>query len=127
MEAILSELHVVEYINVPLVMLLMAVGALIKHGPSDNKKNGWIPVLLIIISVVYEILKMDYPPARVDVVNAIIDAVIASAIAVGLHNSGKQVYKTLLKTTLESSEEEDDYSDDESYEEEEDIEEDEEE
>lgn len=99
---IVSQLHILDYINVLLIMFLMAIGFIVKH--MDTKiKNSRIPVILLIVSMIYEFISLHaYNPT--EVLNAIVDGIISAAIAIGLHSSGKEIIKSILSDkTLKSA------------------------
>lgn len=102
MNEIISQLHILDYINVLLIMFLMAIGFIVKH--MDSKiKNSRIPMILLIVSMIYEFVCIhDYNVNAI--VNAITDGIISAAIAIGLHSSGKEIFKSILKDkTLKSA------------------------
>ena len=95
MEDIISQLHILDYINVYLIMFLMAWGFIIKHT-RNNVANKYIPYILIIVSLIYEgIALKEYN--SIAIMNAVVDGIISAAIAIGLHSSGKQIIKSICQ------------------------------
>lgn len=89
MESIITQLHILDYINVYLVLFLLGIGFIFKYG-AKWLPNKFIPLVLYAIGLIYELLSIEVMD-RVHILNGIIDGTIAAAIAIGLHSSGKQI------------------------------------
>lgn len=95
LESISAGIDVTNYVDFRLVVFLLCIGFLVKHFITKFP-NKLIPYLLIVVSLVYMLTTMDSISTN-SVMNAIIDAIISGAIAVGLHSSGKgiiNIFKT---------------------------------
>lgn len=130
LEGLLTEANIIDYIDMRLVILLLCIGFLLKHFIAKFP-NKAIPYLLMLLAVAYEEAKIDTLNVS-SIMNAIIDAIICAAVAIGLHSSGKglfnisgvgSVIKNLLSKSssdeepTEESEVIDDLEEDETYEE----------
>lgn len=94
MEELISQLHIMEYINIYLILALLGIGFIIKHTKKlENIPNNYIPIILYILSMIYEIITLNSYD-KISIINGIMDATIASAIAIGIHSSGKQIFKS---------------------------------
>lgn len=102
MQQIISQLHILDYINVLLIMFLMAFGFIIKH--MDTKiKNSYIPAILLVVAMIYEFVSLHSYDSTA-ILNAIVDGIISAAISIGLHSSGKEIFKSILSDkTLKSA------------------------
>ena len=95
LESISAGIDVTNYVDFRLVVFLLCIGFLVKHFITKFP-NKLIPYLLIVVSLVYMLTTMDSVSTN-SIMNAIIDAIISGAIAVGLHSSGKgiiNIFKT---------------------------------
>lgn len=95
LESISAGIDVTNYVDFRLVVFLLCIGFLVKHFITKFP-NKLIPYLLIVISLVYMLITMGSVSTN-NIMNAIIDAIISGAIAVGLHSSGKgiiNIFKT---------------------------------
>ena len=95
LESISAGIDVANYVDFRLVVFLLCIGFLVKHFITKFP-NKLIPYLLIVVSLVYMLTTMDSVSTN-SIMNAIIDAIISGAIAVGLHSSGKgiiNIFKT---------------------------------
>lgn len=116
MQEIISQLHIIDYINVYLIMFLMAYGFIVKHI-FNNIANKYIPYILIVIALIYEGISLkEYN--SIAIMNAVVDGIISAAIAIGLHSSGKQIIKSICQnksfiSTLTSSLSEEDINEEE--------------
>ena len=96
MEQLIQNLDIVQYLNVYLILALMGMGFIIKHA-FNKFPNKHIPIFLYAISLVYCLLSID-SISKTSIINAILDATISAAIAIGLHTSGKNIIKTYLSS-----------------------------
>ena len=95
LESISAGIDVANYVDFRLVVFLLCIGFLVKHFITKFP-NKLIPYLIIVISLAYMLITMDSVSTN-SIMNAIIDAIISGAIAVGLHSSGKgiiNIFKT---------------------------------
>ena len=100
MEQLIQGLDIVQYLNVYLILALMGMGFIIKHA-FNKFPNKHIPIFLYAISLIYCLLSID-SISKTSVINAILDATISAAIAIGLHTSGKTILKTYLSSNKAS-------------------------
>ena len=112
LESISAGIDVANYVDFRLVVFLLCIGFLVKHFITKFP-NKLIPYLLIVISLAYMLITMDSVSTN-SIMNAIIDAIISGAIAVGLHSSGKGII-SIFKTNnnSESTTDIDEYSEEE--------------
>ena len=99
LESISAGIDVANYVDFRLVIFLLCIGCLVKHFITKYP-NKLIPYLLIVVSLVYMLTTMDSVSTN-SIMNAIIDAIISGAIAVGLHSSGKGII-SIFKTNNNS-------------------------
>ena len=99
LESISAGIDVSNYVDFRLVVFLLCIGFLVKHFITKFP-NKLIPYLLIVISLAYMLITMDSVSTN-SIMNAIIDAIISGAIAVGLHSSGKGII-SIFKTNNNS-------------------------
>lgn len=119
MDELISQLHIMEYINIYLILFLLGIGFIIKHTKRlEDIPNDYIPIILYCISLVYEIASIS-SYEKVSIINSIIDGTIAAAIAIGLHTSGKQLLfksdtiSNILKINNKDNNDKEDITDDE--------------
>ena len=112
LESISAGIDVANYVDFRLVVFLLCIGFFVKHFITKFP-NKLIPYLLIVISLAYMLITMDSVSTN-SIMNAIIDAIISGAIAVGLHSSGKGII-SIFKTNnnSESTTDIDEYSEEE--------------
>ena len=112
LESISAGIDVTNYVDFRLVVFLLCIGFLVKHFITKFP-NKLIPYLIIVISLAYMLITMDSVSTN-SIMNAIIDAIISGAIAVGLHSSGKGII-SIFKTNnnSESTTDIDEYSEEE--------------
>lgn len=103
-------------VNVSVVVTLMAIGFLIKHIKFlDKVNNDVIPPVLLLCSAVFMVITDGFT------VQAIISAIVNTAVAVGLHQQGKNIFTVtivpsiskILDSFISKDEEESDLDDDE--------------
>lgn len=94
-DEILSQVDILAYVDVKLLLLLLAVGFIIKHF-AKNVTNNIIPTVLIGVSFVYSLLVLDVFDKN-SIINAIVNALLMAALSIGIHSTGKGFLKTLLK------------------------------
>ena len=114
LESISAGIDVTNYVDFRLVVFLLCIGFLVKHFITKFP-NKLIPYLLIVVSLVYKLTTMDSVSTN-SVINAIIDAIISGAIAVGLHSSGKgiiSIFKTNNNSESAADTDIDEYSEEE--------------
>ena len=83
-------------INPYTIVVLLAIGVCIKHVPALEKvSNNLIPVILIVAGILVDVLvkssDVTYPVA---VMNGVVDA----ALAITIHQSGKNIFALFTKT-----------------------------
>lgn len=74
-------------VNLVIVVVLMAIGFIIKHVKFLEKvENNLIPPILLVVSIVISFIDtgITLPSA--------FSAIISAAIAIGLHQSGKNIF-----------------------------------
>ena len=114
LESISAGIDVANYVDFRLVVFLLCIGFLVKHFITKFP-NKLIPYLLIVISLAYMLITMDSVSTN-SIMNAIIDAIISGAIAVGLHTSGKgiiSIFKTDNNSESTADTDIDEYSEEE--------------
>ena len=116
LESISAGIDVSNYVDFRLVVFLLCIGFFVKHFITKFP-NKLIPYLLIVISLAYMLITMDSVSTN-SIMNAIIDAIISGAIAVGLHSSGKgiiSIFKTYnnSESTADTDTDIDEYSEEE--------------
>ena len=103
MQELISELNIVEYINVYLIMFLLALGFVFKHV-YDWVPNKFIPILLYGAAILYLVLLNNDTWCTHTICNIIADATISASIAIGLHSGvGKPIVKAIIKHYTGSS------------------------
>ncbi|WP_301214584.1 phage holin family protein [uncultured Clostridium sp.] len=105
-DEMLSGVNMANYVDFRLVLLLLCTGLLIKHF-IEKLPNKIIPYILMIISIAYEFATID-TFTKSSIGNSLIDAIICAAIAIGLHTSGKGLFKaanigTIFKSIFNNS------------------------
>ena len=89
LDSMLSNANIEAYVNVSLIVGLLAVGALIKHLKiAENISNKLIPIILTVLAVAFCISMGDNSTVS-DVANNILSGIINAASAVGTHQLGK--------------------------------------
>ena len=74
-------------VNISVVVLLLAVGFIIKHVKKLEKiSNDLIPPILLVISLVYEVIMGGFS------FEIVVTAVVTAAVAIGLHQEGKNIF-----------------------------------
>ena len=74
-------------VNVTVVIALMALGFIVKHvNFSDKVNTNIIPPLLLLCSIIAMIFMEGFS------ITSIITAIINAAIAIGLHQQGKNIF-----------------------------------
>lgn len=114
LESISAGIDVANYVDFRLVVFLLCIGFLVKHFITKFP-NKLIPYLLIVVSLVYMLTTIDSISTN-SIMNAIIDAIISGAIAVGLHSSGKgiiNIFKTDNNSESTTDTDIDEYSEEE--------------
>ena len=89
MELIMGQLveEAFANVNVTIVLALMAIGYLVKHVKFlDKIDNNIIPPLLLMCSICAFVLTEGFT------VQSIISAIVNAAVAVGLHQQGKNIF-----------------------------------
>lgn len=109
MDSILAGVDVIQYIDIKLVLLLLAIGFLVKHF-IPKISNKLIPYILFGISIIDKLVEYGDLSFK-GICGAIVDAIICAAIAIGLHSSGKGIIYLVNSTPTTTS---DSTSDDES-------------
>lgn len=97
MEAITMQLldEALSNVNIAIVLGLMAVGFLIKHIKFLEKvENDLIPPILLLLSIVAVVLTDGFT------VQSIISAIVNAAVAVGLHQQGKNIFTVTIVPSL---------------------------
>lgn len=82
-------------VNITTALGLMAVGFLIKHVKFLEKlDNNLIPPILLTLSIIAVVLTDGFT------VQSIISAVVTAAVAVGLHQQGKNIFTVTIVPSL---------------------------
>lgn len=78
--------------SLQIIILLMLIGAAIKHVKFfDKVSNSLIPIILIIIGVVVGVF-MFWPLTKANFMEAFITGLASACIAIGLHQAGKNIF-----------------------------------
>lgn len=94
---LLTQLGVV--VNIALVLFLLAVGYCIKHTPAlDKVSNNLIPVILVVLGAVVGVLTK----GDTTIASAIVNGIINAAIAIAIHQSGKNIFEIFAAKTMGS-------------------------
>lgn len=91
-------------INIPLIIILLAIGCIIKHCLPKVSNDTIPPIMLIAGIVLALIINIPYAPSQI--VNLVIQGIVSGAAAVGLHTNGKgllQIVGLIKKTELEDN------------------------
>lgn len=88
-------------INPVVIVVLLALGVCIKHVPALEKvSNNLIPIILIVVGIVADIaVKSPDVTYAVAVMNGIVDA----ALAITIHQSGKNIFALFAKNLIEEN------------------------
>ena len=79
-------------INIPLIIVLLAIGAVCKHC-FKKLNNDTIPVIMLIAGVVIVILlKIPFDPRDDVLLNVLVEGIASGATAVGIHTQGKTIF-----------------------------------
>lgn len=93
-----SDIDINSIVNIKLVFGLLAIGWIIKHVKYLAKlPNDFIPVILIIVSLIVNFLNPD-GTAPGDYANAFVSGILSASVAIGMHQQGKGVFKSLKST-----------------------------
>ena len=96
-DAIMNQITISDYVDIRLVIFLLALGFSIKHY-MRKISNKYIPIILMVSAFVISLpISSDYTVAGV--VNSFVTSVIASTIATGCHSSSKSIFKALFKSS----------------------------
>ena len=82
MEKVLTEVDIINYLDIRLIIILLCIGYLIKHNFSK---------LLLLIAIIYNIINSGFN------INSIFNSIISATIAIGIHSSGKNILKSAVK------------------------------
>lgn len=88
---IVEQLASAGTINIPLIIVLMAIGAVCKHF-IKKLDNDTIPVILLITGIIIVILLHIPFNAQKDILNILVEGIASSTVAVGLHSQGKTIW-----------------------------------
>lgn len=78
--------------SIPIIILLMLIGAAIKHMNILSKvANSLIPPILIVIGLIIAII-INWPLSQDNFVNVLIEGLASACIAIGLHQAGKNIF-----------------------------------
>lgn len=87
--------QVMGNVNVSIVITLMALGFAIKHFKFLEKfQNDFIPPFLLLVSIV-----LTFIDAGISV-PSVMTAIISAAIAIGLHQEGKNIFSVSIVPTI---------------------------
>lgn len=78
-------------INVPLVIVLLAIGAVCKHFLA-KLDNGLIPIIMIITGVILAVLINVPFKVQDEILNVLVEGIVSGAAAVGLHTQGRTIW-----------------------------------
>lgn len=94
---IIAGTSMLKYLDYRLILLLLAIGFLTKHC-FNKLPNSSIPYLLLLVALVYEVGALSIFAYK-NIGNSVIDAIINASIAIGLHTSGKGLFKFAVDPT----------------------------
>ncbi|MDD3121950.1 MAG: phage holin family protein [Candidatus Izemoplasmatales bacterium] len=79
-------------LNIQVVILLLLVGAAIKHLKFlDKVANEIIPVILIVIGIICAIV-ISYPISSDNIIVTLIEGLASAITAVGIHSAGRNIF-----------------------------------
>ena len=82
-------------VNVTLVIALMALGFIVKHVKFlENVNNNIIPPLLLLFSIIAVVCMDGFT------VPSIISGIVNAAVAVGLHQEGKNIFSVTVVPSI---------------------------
>ena len=90
MEKVLTEVDIINYLDIRLIIILLCIGYLIKHNFSKFN-NKYIHHILLLIAIIYNIINSGFN------INSIFNSIISATIAIGIHSSGKNILKSAVK------------------------------
>lgn len=97
-------------VNVPLIVVLLAIGTVIKHQLT-KVSNDTIPVIMLVSGVLFAIALNVPFNFQKDVLDVLVQGIVSGAAAVGIHTQGKTVFTLFTnssKTALDELEENND-------------------
>jgi len=81
----------VSNINIITVVFLMAIGFIVKHVKYlDKVSNDIIPIILLLCSIAITLVQYGCST------ESIIGAIISAAVAIGLHQTGKNIFTVTI-------------------------------
>lgn len=81
-------------VNLVIIIALMALGYIIKHTKALSKiSNNLIPLILLVSGIIISIVLGGSPVAEL-----IISGIINAAVAIALHQAGKNIFEFLPST-----------------------------
>lgn len=88
------DIDIVEFIDIKLIIALIAMGFCIKHIPCFKKfSNEYIPVILMITAIVVNVVTLNVFNTN-SVMNAFVNSLLTAAISIGIHQQGKGFMKS---------------------------------
>lgn len=91
-------------INIPLIIILLALGYIVKHWIPKISNDNIPPIMLVAGIVLALIINIPYSPS--DIVAIIIQGIVSGAAAIGLHTNGKGLLEIFKDTTLSADDKE---------------------
>lgn len=87
-------------INIPLIIILLALGYIVKHWiPKIGNDN--IPPIMLVAGIVLALI-INIPYGADKIVELIIQGIVSGAAAIGLHTNGKGLLEIFKDETLSS-------------------------
>ena len=87
-------------INVSLIIVLMAIGAICKHG-IKKMNNDTIPVIMLVCGIVLAIVfNLPFNP-QTELLDFLVQGIVSGAAAVGLHTQGKTLFNIFGNMPIE--------------------------
>lgn len=92
-------------INIPLIIILLAIGFIIKHC-MKKVSNDLIPPIMLIGGIVLALV-VNIPYAPNEITSIVVQGIVSGTAAIGLHTNGKGLLEVLpLKNILGKTTEE---------------------
>ena len=80
-------------INIPLIIILLAIGFIVKHCMTKVPNDTIPPIMLISGIVLALIINIPYAPS--DITSIVVQGIVSGAAAIGLHTNGKGLLEVL--------------------------------
>ena len=87
-------------VNTQLIVLLLLLGAAVKHLKVFEKiNNDLIPIMCYVVAIIVEFASC-YPVKPSDIINILIIAFASATSAIGIHQTGKNIFVNGVFTNM---------------------------